>query len=130
MQQQQQNLQQPVPVNFPQYVYPEDEISLVDLWLVIVRHKKVFWSMFGVVVLAGLVLALLIPKKYAITTAIDIGQTVVDGKIVPLESPETVKAKLENALIPNLLDKDPDKDIREMKVEVSIPKERIGGVEK
>lgn len=123
MQARQQNPQQPVPANLPQYVYPEDEISLVDIWLVIVRHRKVFWMTFGLVVLAGLLLALLLPRKYNITTAIDIGQTVVDGKAVPLESPETVKAKLENSLIPNLLDKSPDVDIRKMKVEVSIPKQ-------
>ena len=91
-----QNNQPPVPVNIPQYVYPEDEISLIDLWLVIVKHKKIFWMVFAAVVAVGLFAALVMPKKYSVFSTISIGKTMQNDQAVLLESPETVKAKLEN----------------------------------
>ena len=110
---QQQNMQNQtpqVPVKIPEYIYPEDEINLMDLWLILVKHKKVFWSIFSAIVILGLIVALIIPRKYSITSAISIGQTIQDDQMVLLESPETVKAKLENALVPKILSQYEDEE--------------------
>ena len=111
-----------VPMTIPQYVYPEDEISLIDLWLIIVKHKKIFLYVFSAIVLIGLIAALVMPKKYSITSTIGIGQTVQDERVILLESPETVKAKLENALVPEILSRYEDDEIRLQEFAVSIPK--------
>jgi hypothetical protein len=69
-----------------------------------------------------LIVALAIPAKYSITSTIGIGQTIQDDKVILLESPETVKAKLEYALVPKILNQYEDEAIRLTEFEVSIPK--------
>ncbi|MDJ0805222.1 MAG: hypothetical protein QNJ78_00145 [Gammaproteobacteria bacterium] len=113
---------QPLPVNIPQYVYPEDEVSLVDIWLVILEHKNVFWKVFFITLILGFIVALIIPIKYSITSTIDIGQTIRDDQVILLESAESVKAKLENALVPKILIQYDDEDIRLTEFDITIPK--------
>jgi uncharacterized protein involved in exopolysaccharide biosynthesis len=110
------------PLSVPQYMQPEDEISLVDLWLVIAKHKRIFWYVFTTILLLALLAALLIPKKYTLTSTIGIGLMVQDNKEKLLESPETVKAKLDNALVPKILSQYEDKDIRRTRFNISVPK--------
>lgn len=95
--------QQPTPPGNPVYISPEDEISLIDLWLIIARRKKIFWGVFGFFMAAGLIFALTKTKQYEVTTVIEIGATVQDGKLTPLKTPNSVKVKLEHALIPKIL---------------------------
>lgn len=77
-----------------------DEISLVDLVLVVWRHRRpVFFTMLTFAVL-GIAAALLLPKKYAYTTTIEIGARIEDHKTVPLEHPDTTLAKVKESYIP------------------------------
>ena len=85
--------------NPPPYYY-EDEISLIDLWLVLVRRKKLLIAIFAVIVVIGLVLAFVIPKKYSFSTSIEIGSRVIQDRVQPIESPETLLAKIQESYIP------------------------------
>jgi hypothetical protein len=111
-----------LPATVPQHVYPEDEINLIDLWLIITKHKKVFWYVFATILVLSLIVGLIFPKKYTLSSTISIGQVTQNNKTTYLESPETVKAKLQNALIPEILNQYDDEDIRAQKFEVSTPK--------
>ncbi|MCC6207808.1 MAG: hypothetical protein IT488_06620 [Gammaproteobacteria bacterium] len=82
--------------------FPEnrDEISLIDLWLVLMRSK---WLLFAGLVFgvgAATLAVFLIPGKSELNTTIEIGSLPADGASVPLESPASIKVKLENSYIP------------------------------
>ena len=79
---------------------PQDEISLVDLALVVWRHRRAALAMLLAVIVAGVAVALLTPKKYTYSTTIEIGSRVEDGRIAPVEAPDTVLAKLRESYIP------------------------------
>jgi len=89
---------------------------------VIVKHKRIFLIVVSLAVIVGLVTALTLPNKYSVISTIGIGQTIQNDKAILLESPETVKAKLENALVPLLLEQYDDEGIRTAKFVISIPK--------
>ena len=85
--------------NIPPYYY-EDEISLIDLWLVLVRRKKLLFTIFLLIVVLGLALAFVTPKKYGYSTSIEIGSRVIQDRVQPIESPETLLAKIQESYIP------------------------------
>ena len=106
----------PVELNLSEYRnQPENEISLIDLWLLIVKRKRLFWIIFFLVFAAGLVFALMRPTTHEITSVIEIGHILRNDELTPLESPDTTVAKLKNAFLPNVL-----KDY-----EISIPHTRF-----
>ena len=109
------------PSIIPQYGYQEDEISLVELWLIVARHKRVFWCVFSVILVMSLAAVLLLTKRYTLSSSIEIGRTMQDDKSVLIESPETVKAKLDNALIPKILNQYEDEKVRLSKIDVTTP---------
>ncbi len=120
---------EPVPVVYPQYLaaawQEDDEVSLVDLWLMLRRYRRVFWSVFAAVLAAGVAFVLLAyQERHALNTAIQIGTIESGGKIVKLESPESLKGKLTSAIVPAVtakwLKKNPD--LERFKTEVSSPK--------
>ncbi len=116
---------QPVPVYPVQYIpNTEDEISLVDIWLTFHKHRKLFFKVAISVTVLGLIIALLMPKSYDLRTSIEIGTAIRGDNPAPIEAPETVKAKLENSLIPMVihqLNKDVEDPI-DYKISTSIPK--------
>ena len=91
------------------YRYEDDEISLVDLWLVLARHRFILISTVLACVLAGLLFAFVPPRTYAFKTTIEIGESGLspvtgmtrDDKL--LQSAETVVAKLNEGYIPRVL---------------------------
>jgi len=83
----------------PTYYY-EDEISLIDLWLVLVRRKKLLIATFLAIVVMGLVAAFVMPKKYSYSTSIEIGSRVIEDRVQPIESPQTLLAKISESYIP------------------------------
>ena len=85
-----------------QNIHYQDEISLIDIWLTLRKHKKIMLWAFGAIILAGVAVALLMPKKYGILTSLEIGTTIQGTQPVPIESPQTVQAKLQNSFIPAL----------------------------
>jgi hypothetical protein len=78
----------------------DDEIELVDLWLVLMRRKTVLFAVCAGVLALGALIAFSSPKKYRYSTTIEIGTIVEDGRTRPIESTETVQAKLVNSYIP------------------------------
>ncbi|WP_457667465.1 Wzz/FepE/Etk N-terminal domain-containing protein, partial [Thiolapillus sp.] len=117
---------QPVPVYPVQYIpNTEEEISLVDIWLTFRKHRKLFFKVAIGVTLLGLIVALFLPKTYDLRTSIEIGTAVRGDTPTPIEAPETVKAKLENSLIPMVIHKltsnEEDNSI-EYKISTTIPK--------
>lgn len=82
----------------------EDSISLIDLWMVLSRRRRVIFAVLGLALLAGLLAALLMPTKYTYTTAIEIGsKSSANTDALPIEPPETVLAKIKESYIPQAL---------------------------
>ncbi len=80
--------------------YYEDEISLVDLWLVLAKRKKLILATIMVFSVLGVGAALLLPKKYAYTTTIEIGTRLEGERTVPIEGIESVLVKVKETYIP------------------------------
>ena len=106
--------------------HEEDSISLIDLWKVLSRRRGVIFGVLALALLAGLLLALLMPEKYTYTTAIEIGTKPSSGTTgaVPIEPPETVLAKIKESYIPQALHDfaQAQEDDAGYKVEGRIPK--------
>ena len=80
--------------------HAEDEISLVDLWLVLVERKNVFFFIILISFLAGVLYVFSKPLAYEFSTSIEIG---LRSEGVPIESTQSVLAKLQEAYIPLVL---------------------------
>jgi capsular polysaccharide biosynthesis protein len=78
----------------------EDEINLVDLWLVLMQRRALVMVVAGLCVLAGLAIALLLPAKYQYSTTIEIGTRLNGTQVDVIESPETLLAKVQESYIP------------------------------
>ncbi len=84
--------------------HEEDSISLIDLWMVLSRRRGIIFAVLGLALLTGLLAALLMPKKYTYTTAIEIGsKSSSNAETQPIEPPETVLAKIRESYIPQAL---------------------------
>lgn len=101
------------------YYSQDNEISLVDLWLSLVKQKNVlFLTTFIFLVLAVLYI-LLVPETYTYKTDISVGtqaqaqaQAQDQDQDQLVQSPEAIVAILDNAIIPKILrqqhQQDPD----------------------
>ena len=83
--------------------YDDDEISLIDLWLILVKHKKCIIGALVTVAILGIVAALLMSKTYSFTTTVELGARMDGQKTIPIEPVESVLAKLNNSYIPYAL---------------------------
>lgn len=88
---------EPVP---PTLWEDRDEISLVDLGLMLWRRRLAVVATALAITALGLAAALLTPKKYGYTTTIELGTRVEDQKTVSIEPPETALAKVTEGYIP------------------------------
>lgn len=80
--------------------YADDEISLFDLWAVLVRRR--YW-LFGVAVLVVVIAAayaLTRTPAYRFTTVIEVGARINGGEVTPVESPSNARTKLNAHYIP------------------------------
>jgi len=80
----------------------DDEISLLDLWLVLVKRRSLFLALVLLALLIGGAAALTLPAKYNYSTTLEIGGLSYDseGRQVPVEQPSSVLAKLKQSYIP------------------------------
>jgi len=104
-----------------QTYYQEDEISLVDLWLVLEKRKGLLLAIFLISVALGFVFALSKPDQYTYTTSIEIARS-TEGL---LETPGTVLAKLQQSYIPlviNNYENDQPSNIGPRAIAATIPK--------
>lgn len=103
-----------------------DEIDLVDLWLILLRH----WKVLALVLVAGTVLgvayALVKPEVYSYRTLIEIGTHIVNDDQQLIESPVSLSAKVSEGYRTMVLrafyDHYPDIK-RVFEVNVSVPKD-------
>ena len=84
--------------------YFEDEVSLVDLWVVLIKRKVLIGAVVVASLLSGIVFFVL-PRpnpqqQYEFSTIIEIGQKPDGDTAALVDSSETVLAKLQNAYIP------------------------------
>ena len=90
----------------PQYInaYPvEDEFSLVNSWIALLKFKKVFFAVFiCMIVLWIIAISIIKTEKYNMTTTISIGQIKDGVSFTPLQSPSTVINKINISLLPSL----------------------------
>lgn len=77
-----------------------DEISLIDLWLTLMHWKWLLAGGLALGVGGAALMALLIPNKPQLYTTIEIGTLPDNGVAAPLESPSSIKVKLENSYVP------------------------------
>lgn len=76
-----------------------DEISLYDIWLILTRRWRLALTLFAVISLTAMAIAMALPKRYMFTSMFEIGQ-VVGGRLI--ESPEAVRLRLEQSIIPRV----------------------------
>lgn len=77
-----------------------DDISLIDLWLGLMRWKWLLAAGLAAGLGTAVLAVLLVPAKSQLNTTIEIGTQPINGAIVPLESPSSIKVKLENSYVP------------------------------
>ena len=78
----------------------ETFVSLMDIWLLIRKQRGFVLSSIIIISMLGIILAFLLPSIYSYTTAIEIGNQVVNDEIVAIEATETVIDKLNTGYIP------------------------------
>lgn len=83
----------------------ECEIDLIDVWLVLVRWKKVVIGTILVSVLLGIVMVINQPEKYNYRTSIAVGGYTLDGKVHYLESKKNLENKIKVNYLPRILNK-------------------------
>lgn len=81
-----------------------DEISLIELWLVLVARKRTVVIVFVIALIVGGSFALLSPEKYIYTTTVGIAKKGVGGKLSLIESIDAIRARLTGSLIPHAMD--------------------------
>jgi LPS O-antigen subunit length determinant protein (WzzB/FepE family) len=82
----------------------EDSINLVDLWLELAKHRAIIFGSVALALIAGLLIAFLLPQKYSYSTSIEIGsisEAGNNGETARLiDQPDTVLAKIKESYIP------------------------------
>ncbi len=82
-------------------VQDERYISLIDLWIELIRFKAVFLKSFAFFLSLGAVfLVVLHEDRYTLASMIQIGSVQVNDQIAPLESPEALRGKLTSVIVP------------------------------
>ena len=105
-----------------------DEISLVDLFVVLWSRKWLIFISFVLFVSVGLGYALLAPEVYEYSTVIEVGTTlknVESGSPVVIEEPASLLEKLKTSYIPlaiNAFSAEGDLAIAKPRIAVSSPK--------
>ncbi|HET9679836.1 MAG TPA: hypothetical protein VFP95_04655 [Gammaproteobacteria bacterium] len=80
---------------------PDDnEIDLVDLWLIFKRYQLQFWVTFAVLAVLGSIIVFALPNKYTYTATLEIGGLQTQAGFDELTTPLALKTALENAYIP------------------------------
>ncbi|MCO6441276.1 MAG: hypothetical protein J5I81_09350 [Nitrococcus mobilis] len=78
----------------------DDEISLIDLWIILVRRKWVVAGVLLLCVLLGLGWVLVKPPGYQYETTIQIGEVFSGDTLQPIEPVTSVLAKIQETYIP------------------------------
>lgn len=101
-----------------------EEISLIDIAMILIRRKVLVVSVFIVFIALGVASSLFIPKIYTFSTTIEIGSHIINGSVRLFETPQALMAKLEHSYIPQTLIeyKNTHKDEKERyNIKLSVP---------
>ncbi len=94
----------PSTITEQQQWYEEDSINLIDLWLELVKYRTLIFTSAILTLIAGLLVAFLLPQKYNYTSTIEIGSTLTQSASGTtsqlIDPPETVLAKIQESYIP------------------------------
>jgi hypothetical protein len=81
-----------------------DEIDLIDVWVILARHFKLFIATFLLVFIAGIVVIFTRTPAYDYTVGLELGGFRADnGSFDLVETPEAVMAALKSSIIPSVL---------------------------
>jgi len=83
--------------------YTDDELSLIDLAMVLTRRKTMIAIIFIALIALGVALALFTPRTYTYSATIEIGSQFISGSSKPFESPYALAAKLQYSYILQVL---------------------------
>lgn len=87
----------------PEPTHHDDEISLYDIWDVLVRRLPVLLGVAAVVIVLGTVYAVTQPEEYTYTTGIEIAQMPDDeGAFTAVVRRNVVQDRLNDAIIPGV----------------------------
>lgn len=103
-----------------------DEANFFDLWLVLARRKWVLAAVIVISVVVGLTWALLTPSSYIITTPVEVGT--FSNASDPIESIETVRVKLVDGYIPQVLHehfKENPSDTNRYQIKAEVPRNSL-----
>ncbi len=94
-------------LSYPMQAYPyppqDEEINFVDLWVSLVGYRKVFITVFLLILIVGtLFVFFAFQEKRSLVTVVQIGTYAQEGKIFPLESAESLLSKVSNSIVPAL----------------------------
>ena len=110
---------------YPQYINTydqQDDISLVDLWIVLLKFKKVYlWSFIFSVMVGISAVTLFSTPRFEMTTVLEIA----NYNNSPIETPAAVISRINNLILPKL-EKDAVKATGEPSFEVAIS--HLGGI--
>lgn len=86
---------------------PDDEISLYDLWDVLVRRRWIILAILALVTLAGGTYAWLTPHSYQYRSGIEIGhiyrgEQVSDDRYRPITAAQAAEARLNDLIVPTV----------------------------
>lgn len=116
-----------------EYPYAEsDEISLIDLWLVLMRRKRVVVVIVILFVLGGIAFWATKARQERYVTSIEIGRIMTDsGGMQRIEAREAVETRLRNAILPSLRNavaEEFDKTLNGLpRVDIRVPEEEGTG---
>lgn len=89
---------------WPEEYRSDDEISLFDLWLVLIRRRWVVIAVGAVIFALAAAFAFMKEQTFEYSTAIEVGSFVRSGpngsERVPIQPPKTVQQRLSAAFIP------------------------------
>lgn len=93
------------PVDLTDRCNSVDEIDLVDLWLLLARHKVLILAAMVLITLGGFGYSFMQQENYTFSTSINVGRSFAEGggSVVLLEPIETIQAKLTESYIPMVL---------------------------
>lgn len=90
--------------DYPTRYMGDDEISLTDLWLTLVEHRRWLLGSWLLLFLPGLIYGLMKAPEYEYSTIVQIGTALEgsadDAQIVPIQTPETTVSQLNALYIP------------------------------
>lgn len=79
-----------------------DEISLYDIWQILTRRWRLVLTLFAIVAITAVAIAMALPKRYVFTSMFEIGQVASGAGTRLLEPPEIVGMRLEKGIIPRV----------------------------